>query len=137
MKILFLTLILSLGLSLNSAQAESRAIKQLLEHYKTTDAQAADFSRGQSLWQQKISINNQSRSCTSCHGENLKVEGQHQATGKMIKAMAPAVNPQRLTDRANIEKWFKRNCKWTWGRECTAQEKSDLLIYIDQYASRI
>ncbi|MCW8957260.1 MAG: DUF1924 domain-containing protein [Gammaproteobacteria bacterium] len=137
MKSILPILIFSLGLGLNTAQAESPAMKQLLDNYKNSGAQAADFSRGQSLWQQTAAVNNQSRSCTSCHGDNLKTEGKHQATGKMIKAMAPAINPQRLTDRANIEKWFKRNCKWTWGRECTAQEKSDLLIYIDQYASRI
>lgn len=137
MKSILTILFISLGLGLNSAQAESPAMKQLLDEYRTSGAQAADFSRGQSLWQQSVSNKTQTRSCTSCHGDNLKVEGKHKATGKVIKAMAPAINPKRLTDRANIEKWFKRNCKWTWGRECTAQEKSDLLIYIDQYASRI
>ena len=29
-----------------------------------------------------------------------------------------------------IEKWFKRNCKEAWGRECTAQEKADFLTYL-------
>ena len=44
--------------------------------------------------------------------------------------MAPSVNPKRLTDRTKIEKWFVRNCKWTFGRECTPQEKGDLLSFI-------
>ncbi|MEA3244387.1 MAG: DUF1924 domain-containing protein, partial [Pseudomonadota bacterium] len=35
-------------------------------------------------------------------------------------------------DGKKIEKWFKRNCKWTLGRECTAQEKADFLAYIDK-----
>lgn len=45
--------------------------------------------------------------------------------------MAPSANPERLTDVRKIEKWFKRNCKWTLGRECSAQEKTDLLLYIN------
>ena len=44
--------------------------------------------------------------------------------------MAPSVNPKRLTDRSKIEKWFKRNCKWTLGRECTPQEKGDILTFL-------
>ena len=41
--------------------------------------------------------------------------------------MAPSVNPKRFTDLKKVEKWFRRNCKWTWGRECNAQEKADIL----------
>ena len=54
----------------------------------------------------------------------------HVCTGKSIELMAPSVNPKRLTDSRLIEKWFKRNCKWTLGRECTPQEKGDLLVYL-------
>jgi len=32
-------------------------------------------------------------------------------------------------DAAKTEKWFLRNCKWTMGRTCTAQEKGDFLAY--------
>jgi hypothetical protein len=46
--------------------------------------------------------------------------------------MAPSVNPQRLTDARKIEKWFKRNCEWTWGRACTIQEKGDILRFLQQ-----
>ena len=65
------------------------------------------------------------RSCTTCHGTDQAKPGRHQRTGKVIESMAPSVNPQRLTDVAKIEKWFVRNCKWTLGRECSAQEKGD------------
>ena len=44
--------------------------------------------------------------------------------------MAPCVNPKRLTERRQAEKWFKRNCKRTLGRACTAQEKGDLLSFL-------
>ena len=45
-------------------------------------------------------------------------------------AMAPSVASGRYTDPGKVEKWFGRNCLWTWGRECTAQEKGDLLEYL-------
>ena len=44
--------------------------------------------------------------------------------------MAPAANPQRFSDAAKVEKWFKRNCNDVLGRACTAQEKGDVLAYL-------
>jgi hypothetical protein len=44
--------------------------------------------------------------------------------------MAPSVNSERLTDPKFIEKWFRRNCIQTLGRECTPQEKGDVLTYL-------
>jgi hypothetical protein len=44
--------------------------------------------------------------------------------------MAPSANPERLADKAKIEKWLARNCKWTLGRACTPQEKGDVLVMI-------
>ena len=70
------------------------------------------------------------RSCTSCHGETLTVRGRHEKTGKPIEPMARSVNPERLTEVKKMNKWFLRNCKWTYGRECTAQEKGDILVWL-------
>jgi hypothetical protein len=56
--------------------------------------------------------------------------GKHAKTGKAIEPMAPSVNPKRLSDEKQIRKWFSRNCKWTLGRECTAQEQGDVLLYL-------
>jgi cytochrome c553 len=70
------------------------------------------------------------RSCASCHGDDLTQPGQHAKTGKRIEALAPSVNPERLTDPAKVEKWLRRNCRWTLGRECSADEKADFLAYI-------
>lgn len=70
------------------------------------------------------------RSCTTCHTTDLTQPGKHTKTKKNIKPMALSVNRERYTDRKKIEKWFKRNCKWTWGRECTDQEKGDFLEYL-------
>lgn len=68
-------------------------------------------------------------SCTSCHTENPKAAGRTKA-GKPIEPMAASVNPKRFTDRAEVEKWFRRNCADVLGRACTAQEKSDVLAFL-------
>jgi len=92
----------------------------------------ANAQAGESLWNKTFTDHKtaQQRSCTSCHGNNLNHPGEHAKTGKAIKPMAPSVNSQRLTERKKINKWFKRNCKWTIGRECTDQEKADLLSFL-------
>jgi hypothetical protein len=66
----------------------------------------------------------------TCHGRDLTQPGRQANTGKVIEPLAPSVNPQRLTDPAKIEKWLTRNCRWTLGRECTANEKADFIAYI-------
>lgn len=69
-------------------------------------------------------------SCSTCHTENPTAMGQHTVTKKDIKPMAPSANPERFTDAAKVEKWFKRNCKDVLKRECSAQEKGDVLTYL-------
>ena len=54
----------------------------------------------------------------------------HAATGKTIQPLAPAANAQRFTDTAKVEKWFRRNCNDVVGRECSAQEKADILAWL-------
>lgn len=56
--------------------------------------------------------------------------GRHASTGKTIAPLAPAANPERFTDTAKVEKWFRRNCKDVLSRECTATEKADVLAYL-------
>lgn len=67
--------------------------------------------------------------CTSCHGENPRAAGST-LTGKAINPVAVSATPQRYTDPAKVEKWFKRNCNEVLGRACTAQEKGDWLAYM-------
>jgi hypothetical protein len=86
--------------------------------------------RGEKLWNREFTFSGQSRSCTTCHTTNPRLAGKHVRTGKLIKPMSPSVNPDRLTDQRKIEKWFKRNCKWTLGRVCTSQEKGDVLEFL-------
>lgn len=69
-------------------------------------------------------------SCASCHMNEPSASGRHAVTGKQIKPLAPAANPERFRDPARVEKWFKRNCNDTLGRECTVAEKADVLAYL-------
>jgi cytochrome c len=105
--------------------AAPKAIEQL-EVYRQQGIERADPERGKQLW---YAVSNQ-RSCTNCHGENPTVVGRHVKTGKPIEPMAPSLNPQRFQSGKDIEKWFSRNCKWTFGRECSTQEKADILTWL-------
>lgn len=69
-------------------------------------------------------------SCASCHGASPTQAGRHASTGKPIGALAPAFNPERFTDPAKVEKWFRRNCNDVMGRECTPTEKADVLAWL-------
>jgi hypothetical protein len=69
-------------------------------------------------------------SCSSCHTDNSAEPGKHSVTKKDIKPLAPFTNPERFTNAEKVEKWFKRNCKDVLKRECTAQEKGDVLTYL-------
>jgi cytochrome b len=68
-------------------------------------------------------------SCASCHTADPRGRGRTPA-GKVVEPIAPAANPDRLTNRDDVEKWFKRNCKQVMGRECTPEEKGHFLTYI-------
>ena len=69
-------------------------------------------------------------SCSTCHTENPLAAGRHATTGRSIAPLAPAANPERFTDVAKIEKWFKRNCNDVVGRVCTPAEKGDVVAFL-------
>ena len=70
-------------------------------------------------------------SCASCHTDNPRQAGRTRV-GKRIEPLSPAANPERFTDAAKVEKWFRRNCKDVLQRECTAQEKGDFVTWLGQ-----
>ena len=129
--ILLTTLLLS---QVSNAGAVTIAVNELKETYRTQGASIANLENGQKLWNKIFTGTGQfnERSCSSCHTDNLKNQGKHIRTGKVIKPLAPSTNPETLTNIKNIKKWFKRNCKWTIGRECNAQEKMDILEFISK-----
>jgi len=105
-------------------------VDELLAKYRLQGADAFSAEAGKKLWNQEFTRKGKIRQCSTCHTDDLRNSGKHARTGKPIKAMAPSVNPERLTKLKKIRKWLKRNCKWTLGRECTPQEKANILIYI-------
>jgi hypothetical protein len=107
----------------------------LLKAYETSARQSGaaftGFSadRGRAFFQ---STHGGDWSCASCHTQNPATSGRHAKTSKTIAPLAPAANAERFTSAAEAEKWFKRNCKDVLGRECTPQEKGDVLAYLMQ-----
>ncbi len=73
----------------------------------------------------------QAASCAGCHTANPAQPGRTRV-GKRIEPLAPAANPQRFTDAAKVEKWFRRNCQDVLQRECSAQEKGDFIAWLSQ-----
>lgn len=106
--------------------ANAGVVELKLDQYRDQGVDSFNPEAGDELWRS----DNSGRSCTQCHGSKPDSEGKHTKTGKVIKPMAPSVNPKRLTDSKKIDKWFLRNCKWTLNRECTAQEKGDFLVWL-------
>lgn len=107
------------------ATASPGAIEHL-DTYRQQGIDNMDAERGRVLW---YSANGE-RSCTSCHGEMPVRAGRHVKTGKVIEPMALSVSPERYRSAKEIEKWFLRNCKWTFDRECSTQEKADILTWL-------
>lgn len=111
--------------------ASASVVDQQQAAYRASGAGPFSAQTGGQLWQQEVNARDgRARSCTTCHSADLRSTGKHAKTGKAIEPLSPAVNSERLASAKKIRKWFKRNCKWTWGRECTAQEKGDLLSFI-------
>ncbi len=127
MKHIYTITFLLLGTSMPSAYATDVS-KQLLQEYKKAGVVTFSEQKGKALWTSTV----KGRSCTSCHTNSVKNIGKHKKTGKVIKPMAPSINPKRLTDKKKVKKWLLRNCKWTFKRECTPQEKSDILAWLSQ-----
>jgi hypothetical protein len=100
---------------------------EMLAGYTLQAAAPAVPARGQQLF---TTTHGREWSCLSCHGAVPTQAGKHASTGKPIDALAPAFNAQRFTDPAKTEKWFRRNCNDTLGRECSAGEKADMLSWL-------
>jgi mono/diheme cytochrome c family protein len=91
---------------------------------------AASAARGQAFFTARQGLHADMPSCSACHGAVPNRDGKHVGTGKPIKPLAPSANPARLSDAADTEKWFRRNCRDVLGRECSAAEKSDVIAFL-------
>jgi len=109
-----------------AATATTPALEKLLTELSSQAPEEFTAERGREVWYRQHG----QRSCTSCHTDSPHSSGRHQRTGKVIGPMAPSVDPKRLTDLRKMNKWLLRNCKWTFGRECTVQERGDVLVWL-------
>ena len=110
-----------------ASASEAATPADLQAAYSALSASAAAPERGQQLF---TSRHGREWSCSSCHGAVSTRAGRHASTGKAIAPLAPAFNPERFTDAAKTEKWFRRNCNDVIGRECSPAEKADVIGWL-------
>ena len=99
---------------------------------RTASPNFSGFStaRGETLYRTRFASGKpETPACTSCHADNPRQAGRT-PVGKAIEAVAVSVSPNRYTDPAKVEKWFKRNCTEVLGRACTPLEKGDWLSFM-------
>jgi Domain of unknown function (DUF1924) len=112
--------------------ARDAILAQLAAAAKQADPGFSGFSaqRGDAFWHANHGGGKpETPACITCHTRDPRAEGQTRA-GKMIQPMAVSKTPDRFTDPAKVEKWFRRNCKTVLGRLCTAVEKGDVITYL-------
>ena len=119
-KIVLLLLVSSANLAFATTPQE------LITGYEAKSGKALS-SRGEQFFNAK---HGNEWSCATCHEAPPNHDTKHIVTGKVIKALSPLTNPTRFSDLAKVEKWFKRNCNDVLGRECSAQEKADVLSWL-------
>lgn len=118
-----------------TAPAWASTPQQILENIVQEARQAqpgftVSVARGEQFYRARQTGGKEADSCASCHTDNPKAVGKHVKTHKAIEPLAPSANKQRFTDMAQVEKWFRRNCREVLGRVCTPQEKADFTAYV-------
>ena len=63
-------------------------------------------------------------------GKDPTGKGKDQTSEKPIAPLAPAANAKRFTEPGRVDNYFRLNCKDVVGRECSAQEKADVLAWL-------
>lgn len=122
----------SVFLAITTPALANDVVTKLLLDYRGQATQPFSAEAGRQLWIQTFADNKGNlRSCADCHTSNPKQPGNHARTGKNIQPLAPSVNKESFSKISNTQKWLKRNCKWTLGRECTPQEKGNVLTYLN------
>jgi len=122
-----------IGLPARAWGATSVAADLLREYEATARKERPAFVRfsaeeGRRIYNESHVQRGETVSCSTCHTADPKLAGRT-PTGKLVDPLAPSANARRFTDRGDVEKWFKRNCKQVLGRECTAEEKGHLVTW--------
>ena len=120
-----------------SAAAGAATPQQLLQTYTEQAVRQApgyqpSARRGAELYGRRFAVSEKMPACTACHTEAPAQAGRHVVTGKAIKPLAPRVEAARFSDPAKAEKWFRRNCTEVLGRECSAAEKADFILFLTE-----
>ncbi|MCA9554245.1 MAG: DUF1924 domain-containing protein [Myxococcales bacterium] len=125
---------IGLGLLLPGRADAAETPQALLQSYqRQAEAEGSGFAgfdpaRGKALFLKETSGADPS-SCAGCHGADPTRAGRSPA-GRNIEPLAPSAQPERFTDAAKADKWFKRNCKQLLRRDCTATERGDVLAWL-------
>jgi len=107
-------------------------LKNFEAQAKSADAKFIGFKaeEGEKFFRaERVHSKGEKISCMTCHTSDPKKEGLSRAN-KVIEPIAPVANKERFTDMAKVEKWFKRNCKDVYERECTVMEKGNFVKYM-------
>lgn len=117
--------------------AAAETPQQLIAGYSAEAARtqpgfSPSAERGRDFYQRRFAVAEKMPNCAACHTDQPAAAGTHAITGKAIKPLAPAANPERFSTLSKVEKWFKRNCSEVVGRECTAAEKADFIQFLSQ-----
>lgn len=111
-----------------SAWAQTPAENILASYVKRAGAPAS-AERGQAFFTQKHK-GGVFDSCSTCHTADPLKRGRDEVAEKPIPPLAPAVTKKNFTDASRVEHLFKLNCKDVLSRECTAQEKADVMAWL-------
>lgn len=109
-----------------AAPALAESPQAIMQSYATAANSTPSAERGQAFFTTK----QKEHSCSSCHGPVPVGMGKNVETGREIKPMAPAANPERFKDPARVERFFNRQCNFVYGRACTAGEKADVIAFL-------
>ncbi|MFA7299201.1 MAG: DUF1924 domain-containing protein [Sideroxydans sp.] len=85
---------------------------------------------GRAFYVKKVMVDGKDTSCSACHTDNPTKVGQHNETKKAIDPMAISANPDRFSDVKKVEKNFAKHCMDLYKKDCSAQDKGDLLTYL-------
>ena len=129
------SLALALAGALLALPARAETPKDLIDGYVREAAReqpgfAASADRGKAFFLRNWNRTDRMPNCAACHTERPAAAGVHVITDKTIRPLAPAANPDRFSNLAKAEKWFRRNCSEVVGRECSAGEKADLVQFL-------
>jgi hypothetical protein len=129
--------LLPLALLAACTAAVAETPRQLADGYtaeaaKQTPGFRPSGQRGAEFYARRFAISQKMPACAACHTDVPTQAGRHAVTGKDIKPLAPRADAARLTDPAKVEKWFRRNCTEVVGRECSAAEKADFVVFLTE-----